>query len=502
MSGAGYIMDPFLQDLRHSVRLLSKNPLFTAVALLTLAIGIGANTAVFSVVNAVLLKPLPYPDADRIVRVREQRSSMRGMSGQSIMTSDTLEQWRDDTDTLEALAGYRSAAFTLTGRGEPVRVRGAAVSPAMFRLLGATPALGRVFEPDEERLGANQVVLLSHAGWQQRYGGDAGVVGRSVMLDDAPHTVVGVMPPGFYFPDRDVEVWTPLSVTVPNLQPSQMVIMAFQGLARVKRGVSVEQAVAEGQTVVQRIQSGRSGPMAQMEAPTLSLVPLQEEMVGESRPALMALLAAVGLVLLVAAANLANLLLARGATREREIALRAALGADRGRLIRQLLTESTLLALAGGAAGLIAAAWLVGVLPSLAPADIPRIDDVALDGRVLGFALALSLATGLLFGLAPAVQSVRVDLVRSLNEGSAQAGGGFRLLRGNRTRSALAVSEIALALVLLVGAGLLLRSFVTLIDIDPGYDPSNVLTTTLNLPPTRYDDDNKRAFLTQLLERV
>lgn len=372
----------------------------------------------------------------------------------------------------------------------------------MFRLLRATPALGRVFEDDEERPGSNRVVVLSHNGWQQRFAGDTDVIGRSLMLDDAPHTVLGVMPPGFYFPDRSIELWTPLSITIPNQQPGQVMIMAFQGLARIRRGVSLEQAVAEGQTVVQRIQSGRFGPMAQMEAPTLSLVPLQEEMVGESRPALLALLATVGFVLLIAAANLANLLLARGAARTRELALRAALGADPGRLIRQLLTESTLLAVAGGAVGLLAAAWVIDLLPAIAPSDIPRLDDIALDRRVLGFALALSLVTGLLFGLAPALQSARVNLVQSLNEGSTHSSGGFRLLRGNRTRSVLAVTEIALALVLLIGAGLLIRSFATLIDVDAGYDPANVLTTTLHLPSTRYDADTRSAFIAQLLERV
>jgi putative ABC transport system permease protein len=495
-------MDTFLRDVRHGFRVLLKNRAFTVVALLTMAVGIGANTAIFSVVNAVLLKPLPYPEAERLVRVREERPRMRGMSMSSIMTNDTLETWRADADTLEQLAGYRTAAFTLTGQGEPVRLRGAAVSPAMFPLLRATPMLGRVFEPEEERPGANRVAVLSHATWQQRFQGDRDVIGRSLMLDDIPYTVVGVMPPEFYFPDRDTELWTPLSITIPNQRPGNVVIMAFQGLARLQEGVALEQAVAEGQTVVQRIHDGRSGPMAQMPAPTLRLIPLQEEMVGNSRPALFALLAAVGFVLLIAIANLANLLLARGAAREREMAVRTAMGADRGRLVRQLLTESTLLALAGGTVGLLAAWWVIGLVPSLAPADIPRIDDVALDGRVLGFALVLSLATGLLFGLAPAVQSARVNLVRALNESGARAGGGFRLLRTNRTRSVLAITEIALALVLLVGAGLLIRSFVTLIDVDPGYDPSNVLTTRLNLPATRYDADARRVFFDQLLDRV
>ena len=496
-------MDTLIQDLRHSIRLLAKSPGFTAVTLLTLAIGIGANTAIFSVIRAVLLNPLPYPDAERIVRVREERPAMRGMGGGSIMTADTLERWRDDTEALDAIAGYRPASFTLTGLDEPVRLQGAAVSAGMFPLLRATPLIGRVFERAEEAPGVNRVVVLSHGGWRQRFGGDPDVVGRVIVLDDTPHTVVGVMPPGFYFPNREAELWTPLATTVPNLQPGQVLILAFQGLARLRTDVSIEHAQAEGQTVVQRIQEGRSGPMAQIGAPTLRLVPLQEEMVGEARPALLALLAAVGFVLLIAVANLANLLLARGAARQREMAVRAALGAGGRRLVRQLLTESTLLGLAGGVVGVLAAYWVIRFLPTLAPADIPRIDEVRLDPGVLGFALVLSIGTGLLFGIVPALQSARLDLVRTLKEGSARSGGGFRLLRANRTRSTLAVAEIALALVLLVGAGLLIRSFVTLTDIDPGYDPSNVLTTRLDLPAARYGDaDARRNLFSQLLERV
>ncbi len=496
-------MDTLWQDLRQSLRILVKNPGFTTVALVTLAIGIGANTAIFSVVNAVLLRPLPYPEPDRIVRVGEERSAMRGMPQATFMTGDTLEAWREDAEAVEQLAGYGQRSYTLTGQGEPVRLRGAAVSAGMFPLLRVSPLLGRQFEPEEERPGSNRVTVLSYALWQQRFGSDPDIVGKALVFDGNPHTVVGVLPQDFYFPDRDTELWTPLVTTIPNQQPGQVMIRAFSGLARLKTGVTLEQAAAEGQTIVQRIHEQRPGLLAEGPAPTLRLVPLRDEMVGETRPALLALVVAVGFVLLIASANLANLLLARGASRQREMAIRAAVGAGRARLVRQLLTESTLLSLAGGAVGLIAAVWVQQILPTIAPGDIPRIDEVRLDARVLGFTLIISLFTGLLFGLAPALHSARVNLVRSLNEASAQSAGGFGLLRANRTRSLLAVAEIALALALLVGAGLLLKSFVTLIDVDPGYDPANVLTTRIALPQTRYSEAGVRqAFFDELLARV
>lgn len=497
-------MDAFWQDLRLGLRGLTKNRGFTTVAVLTLAIGIGATTAIFSVVNAVLLQPLPYDDADRIVSIREERPAMGGNQGpMAFLTNDTLKAWRDETDTLQQIAGYNSRSFTLTGRGEPARVPGAGVSASLFSLLRVPPALGRGFSRDEERPGANTVVVLSHLCWQNRFGGDPDIVGRPLVLDGRPHTVLGVMPPGFHFPDPETEIWTPLVLDMPERHPGEIRLIAFAGLARLKDGVSLEQAQAEGEVVLQRLRDGQQGPAAGLPPAKMRLTPVLDQMVGEVRPALFALVAAVGFVLLIGCANLANLMLARGASRRREIAIRCAIGAGRGRLIRQMLTESLLLSLLGGAAGLLVATGIHRLLPRLAPGDIPRIEEVGLDGWVLLFTMVVSLLTGVVFGLVPALQSARVDVVRSLNEGTASASaGGFRLLGVNRTRSLLVVAEVALAVVLLIGAGLLLRSFMLLIDVDPGYDPRNVITATLNLPHAKYRNEAAgEALFKEALER-
>ena len=492
-------MDTFLQDIRHSLRVLIKNPGFTAVALATLTLGIGATTAVFGVVNATLLRPLPYPDADRLVRIQEEHPMNRGREMPAFMTSDTLEAWRENPQAIDQIAGYTGRSFTYQDESEPVRVRGAAVSPALFPLLRATAWLGRVFTEDEEASAAQPVAVLSYARWQTRHDADPRVLGRLITLDDVSYSVIGVMPEGFYFPDRETEIWIPLTLTTPQQRPGQRFIIAFSGLARLKDGVSLAQAEAEGQIIV-----GRQAPLAPgMAAPTLRLVGFHDEMVGDVRPALLALMAAVGFVLLIATANLANLLLARGAARQRELAVRAAIGAGRGRLIRQLVTESVALSVIGGGLGLAAAYWILGVLPSFAPAGIPGLGEAGIDATVLAFALAASVGAGVLFGTVPALQASRFDLVRALNEGAAQMGGGFRFRRGNRTRSVLVVAEVALALMLLVGAGLLVRSFVTLATVDPGFDPTNVLTVELNLPRPQYSDlTAANALFDQVLERT
>ncbi len=499
-----------MHDVRQGLRILIKTSGFTAVAIVTLALGIGANTAIFSVVNAVLLEPLPYPQADRLVRVAEQVRAMRQGGGRrggprSFVTGDTFNGWRESTQTLEGLAAYSPRSYTLTGLGEPIRLRGTAVSAAMFPMLRVAPERGRLFDAADEHPGADQVAILSDALWTRRFDRDPDVVGRTLMLDDRQYTVVGVLPASFYFPDRESEIWTPFVLNLPPQRPGERMIIAFQAIARLKDGVSLAQAEAEGTTAAQRSQPPPPPGMNAGDLPPagMKLVSLQEEMVAGVRIPLLVLLGAVGFVLLIACANVANLLLARGAARRRELAVRTALGARRGRLLRQLLIESLILGIAGGAIGVLLAWWLQRLLPAITPGNIPRIDEVALDARVLAFAFGLSIVTGLLFGLAPALQGSRVNVLRALNEAGAQRTGGFRFLKGNRLRSLLVVAEVALALVLLVGAGLLVKSFVTLIDVNPGYDPDNVLTAQISLPDIKYGDPAvQRAFFDQLLDRL
>jgi putative ABC transport system permease protein len=417
-------METLWQDIRQGLRILTRHPTFTIVAILTLALGIGANTAIFSVVNAVLLRPLPYAGSERLVRVVEEGGALRAGGGRgggpraAIVTSGTFQDWRESTRTLEGLAAYQPRSYTLTGLAEPIRFRGTAISPSMFRMLRATLIQGRLFNAGEDRPGADQVAIISEQLWARHFGRRADIVGKTILLDDRQVTVVGVLPASFYFPDRDSEIWTPLTVNIAPQQPGQVIIMAFSAIGRLKDGTSLAQAEAEGTAAARRNQPPPPpgvDPSAPITPVSIRLVPLQAEMVAGVRPALLVLTAAVGFVLLIASANIANLLLARGAARQRELAVRTALGARQLRLVRQLLTESMLLALTGGILGVGLAFGLQRALPAISPGNIPRIDEVALDGRVLVFALLLSLGTGLLFGLAPALQGSRVKVVSSLN---------------------------------------------------------------------------------------
>ena len=493
-------MDTLLRDLRYAVRALVRQRGFTLTAVATLALGIGVNTAMFSIVYGLLLRPLPYPDDGAIVRIGEAR---QGQAQSNVfLTNRSMLLLQDEAESFEQLAAYRPRSFNWSSPDGVVSLSGAAVSPSLFPLLRAAPQLGRLFVEEEARAGANQVTLLSHRAWTTRFGSDPDILGRVLTFNERPFTVVGVLAEGFYFPTPDAEVWTPYVIPAfnppqPGIVGAQAIIMVpVTALGRLRQGVSEEQAATEVRTILQRnpdtspasaallsgmraarggraAGGGAAGDTPEVDAQVLSL---REEMVGGYRPALLALTVATALVLLIAGSNVAGLLLARGVTRQRALAVCAALGAGRGRIVRQLLTESVVLSLTGGALGLAAATLVVRAVPALVPGDIARLDEVTVNGVVLAFTLGLSVVVGLAFGAVPAFQWSRVELVRTLNEGSAQATGGFRLLRSGRTRAALATAQVALAVVLLVGAGLLLRSFVGLMTVERGYDPDNVIT--------------------------
>ena len=493
-------MAELLRDVRHALRTLAGQRTFTLTALATLALGIGANTAMFSIVYGVLLRPLPYPDPDALVRVGQ----LRGRSRSTVaLDNRTLPLIQEQARSFEELAAYGGASFEWASPAGTVTLRGARVSPSMFPLLRATPHLGRFFTEEEARVGADRVAVLSHGAWTRRFGSDPNIVGSVLDVDDAPFTVIGVAAEGFYFPTPDSEIWTPHVIpafTPPDPEDDRrmVVMIAVTVLGRLRPGVSPEQATTEVRTLLQGNETEfstalraatRAGPSGDTPEIDAQVVPLHEEMVGEYRPALLALTAAMALVLLIACTNVAGLLLARGVTRQRSLAVCAALGAGRSRIVRQLLTESVVLGLIGGALGLAAAAVVLRVVPALVPGNVARLDEVGIDGAVLAFTLGLSVVVGLAFGAVPAFQWSRLPLVRVLNEGSAQSAGGFRLLRSSRTRAALATAQVALALVLLVGAGLLLRSFVGLLTVDRGYDPANVITAHSRNPDLSFRPD-------------
>ena len=483
-------METLLQDLRYAVRTLLKKPGFTAVVLITLALGIGANTAIFSVVNGVLIQPLPFKEADRLVAVLEANPKF---ATEPIGASfPNFTDWKEQNQVFEHLAAFGVQYFTLIGADEPLRLSGQSVSSAFFPMLGAEPVLGRTFLPEDEKPGQRKVVVLSHGFWQRRFGGDPAVLDRTLTLDGSQFTIVGVMPAGFRFL-KDADLWAPLDV--PAALQQMRGARFLQVVARLKPGMSLDQARAGMGTLAKQLEDQYSQTNSGW---GVSLVSLRDKLVGNVRLGLLVLLVAVGFVLLIACANVANLLLTRGATRQKEIAIRVALGAGRRRMIQQLLTESTLLAVLGGGLGLLLALWGIDALRALSPSNLPRIEEIRIDGRVLGFTLIVSLFTGLLFGLAPARQATRVDLQETLKEGGGWSMSSRRLLRG-----LLVVSEIALSLILLVGAGLLGRSFLALLSVDPGFRTENLLTMDISLPQYKYRLTNQRAeFFHQLLERA
>jgi putative ABC transport system permease protein len=486
-------MDTLLQDLRYSLRTLLKNPGFAVVAVITLALGIGANTAIFSVVNAVLLRPLPYAEPDRLVMLW---GSYPEFGRTSTSLPDFLD-WREQSTAFEELAGLTTTNVNLAiGDGEPGRASRGLVTANFFRTLGVRPALGRFFLPEEEQGGAEgvrlaePVVVVSHGLWQSRLGGSPEVIGRTLELHGRQYTVVGVAPPDFRF-GEPMDVWTPLNLAAEAGRRSEF----LQVLGRMRAGATLEQARGEMEAINRRLAE---------EYPTtntsigVELVTLREQVIGNLRPALLAFMGAVGLVLLIACANVANLMLTRAAAREREMAIRAALGAGRMRLARQLLTESVVLAMVGAALGLLLAVVGIRALRSAQADLIPRFAEVGVDPTVLGFTLGLAVLTGVLFGLAPAVRlgsRTLSGVLRSGGRGLAGEGGVWRL------RSALVLGEVALALMLLVGAGLLIRSFERLQRVDTGFEPSGVLAAQVALPITQYPEPEQRlAFWNQLLE--
>lgn len=493
-------MSAVSQDIRHSVRMLARNPGLAGTAILTLAIALGANTAVFSIVNGVLLRALPYPEPERIFDVSIVMPPSEGRPARKArLDGTTLNSWREGARTVEEVAAYRTRSFTLSGQGGAEWISGATVSGSLFPLLRAVPSLGRTFREEEQQPGLDQVVLLSHELWRRRFQGDPRTIGESVTLEGVPHTVIGVMPAGFSFPTREVQLWTPLVALPAARAPGTIGNEYFPVVARLSSGASREQAEAEAQAF---LNSMREGGSADGSPPgRVRLVPLRGEMVAAVRPALLVMAAAVSLVLLIACINLANILLARNSSRQQEMAIRSALGGGRARLVRQMLTETTLLSLAGGVAGVLVAGLIHRLLPLVLPHDLPRIEGVQLDGRVFLFAFLLSGLTGLVFGLLPALRSAGTQPAQPLRAGvAAVASAPF-------SRSLFVVAEVALAFVLLVGAGLLLRSFLQRIEVDLGYEPERVLTATLDLDPAKYGAPGRGsalfdAVLNRLSERV
>ena len=482
-------------DVRYALRTLRKHPGFTAVVLLTLALGIGANAAIFSVVNGVILRPLPYRDANRLMVIW---GDLHRPGVNEIPTSaGEYVDYRDRSHAFEQVAAYDTLGFNLTDNGDPERVEGAVVTASLFPLLGVPAQIGRTFLREEEQPGRGDVVMLSHAIWTRRFSANPAIVGQSVLLDGKPAQVVGVMPAAFHFPDRGVGMWKPMVFDADAVSDNNRGSHGYTVLARLKSGFTREQAHADLAGVTATFKAEH--PQNYRNGFSVTLRPLQDEIVGDTGRPLLILLGAVALVLLIACANVANLLLARAASRRKEIAVRTALGASRGRLVRQMLTESVLVSVIGGAIGLALAAWSVDLLIAFAPDSIPRLQEVGVDRRVILFTAVAALATGLLFGLAPALRASRSSPNDALKEGGRSSDGGTH---GGAGRL-LVVSEVALSLILLIAAGLLTHSFARLQDVAPGFDSGDLLTLRLSLPQSRYSTFQKgEAFFDELFANL
>ncbi len=498
-------METILQDIKYSFRMLAKNIGFTIVAVLALALGTGANTAIFSIVNGVLLHPLPYGEPDKVMMVWVNNLKT-GKNQQPISVPD-FEDYRKQSQAFDQLAAFSYQDFNLIGEGEPEHLTGSIVTANFFSTLGVTPIHGRVFLPEEDQPGANRVVILSHGLWQRRFASDPDIVGKSILLNDAPFVIVGITPANFRAPEKKDEIWVPLSmdggdaIRVPSVVAPDTINKRSSrfllGIGRLKPGFSREQAQKEMETIAGRLEEQYKDTNTSV---SLQVVPIEQHLIGDIRPALLILLAAVGFVLLIACANVANLLLARATARQKEFSIRTALGATRFRLIRQLMTESLILGLIGGILGLLIAFSGIRLLKAINPANIPRLDEIGIDIKVLGFTILISILTGIIFGLIPAIQASSPDLNETLKEGARGSTGG---IRRNRLRSIFVIIEVSLATVLLIGAGLMIKSFLSLQNVDPGFNPNDVLTMRITLPQSKYSEDQQvRDFFGQVLDRV
>lgn len=481
------------QDIRYGARKLIKSPLFAMVAILALALGIGSTTVIFSLMNAFLLRPLPYSNPDELVALW-QENLQQGWIRNPVSYPNFVD-WREQNKVFEQMSAYDVFDFNLTGDDQPERLRGVRVSANLFSMLGAKVALGREFLPEEEQPGKNRVIVLSHGLWQRRFGGTTDILGRTVSLDGATYTVVGVMPQGFQFPMfMPTDIWTPLAL---NLNQDERGGRFLAVIARLKKGTSIELARSDLNTIALRIQQEYPNTSAGW---GVSMLYVHEQLVERGRPTLLVLLGAVAFVLLIACVNVANLMLARATSRKKEIALRMTLGASRVRLVRQLLTESLLLALLGGGLGSLLSLIGIRVLVARMPGEISGVGDIGLDPRVLAFTLGISVLTGIVFGLVPALQASKPDLNGTLKETSKTSAGA---LDRYRLRSILVVAEVAMSLVLLIGAGLMIQSFLRLQEVKPGFDATNLLLIPISLPESKYPDPQHRATIfQQIVQRV
>ncbi|HXH85967.1 MAG TPA: ABC transporter permease, partial [Nitrospira sp.] len=492
-------MGTWLQDVKFGLRVLAKNPGFAIVAVLTLALGIGANTAIFSVVDAVLLKPLPYAQPNHLVKVWGTFTGIGLPDDRNWISAPEFQDLQTQNKCFSHISAINAGGFNLLINGTPQRILGAYVSPDFFPMLGVQPRVGRYFLPEEAKPGHEREILLSYGLWKRGFGGEESVVGKQLVMNDQSYTVVGVMPSSFNFPDF-AEAWVPLAFEPSDLSPNNRGNHGMEVLARVKPELTLAQAREDMKAVTKAVEDQNPGyPYARFNF-EFTLTPLLQEMVSDIQKALWILTAAVGLVLLIACANVANLLLARASSRDREIAIRMAIGASKRRVVGQLLTESVLLAIVGGAGGLLLAYWGLQALINLSSTIFPRVAEASINSTVLVFTVLISAVTGIIFGLAPAIQCARGTHYESLKEGGRGTTPGAV---HQRLRHAFVILELAMSLMLLQGAGLLFKSFVRLQEVDGGFRPDHVLTMRISLPQTKYSKPEQvRAFFTSLLERV